>query len=288
MENEISKAQKSKDKNKYKAKGNTNNIESNNTNNNTNINGKILLIFKQQWDKIELEYNTLIKKIENISKIISSPSKEMQKEIKSLISSLITFKNNLKNIFFNLGINIGNTYNENSDYNEYNNNNNQNTINFSYDIIYNEFVNIESIIKDINIIENKNKRKKRKQIENLENKLHEYMDEIDNLDFNKMDKLYDKYNNNKNEVEKIILQNDFIEQYNYRDFEIKNEKKNNIEVNEVNEGMNINSLNTLGQDSDSMRNKKKIIDGILNMNENNKDNAIKYIQNLIKKEKNDK
>ena len=207
----------------------------------------------------------------------------MQKELKSLISSLNTFKNNLKNIFFNLGINIGNTYNENSDYNEYNNN--QNTINFSYDIIYNEFVNIESIIKDINIIENKNKRKKRKQIENLENKLHEYMDEIDNLDFNKMDKLYDNYNNNKNEVENIVLQNDFIEQYNYKEFEIKNENNNNIEVNA---GMKINSLNTLGQDSDSMRNKKKIIDGILNMNENNKDNAIKYIQNLIKKEQNDK
>ena len=280
MEHEICKAQKSKDKGRHKTKNNTNNIDSNN---NTNINGKILLIFKKQWDKIELEYNTLIKKIENYSKIISSPSKEMQKELKSLISSLNTFKNNLKNIFFNLGINIGNTYNENSDYNEYNNN--QNTINFSYDIIYNEFVNIESIIKDINIIENKNKRKKRKQIENLENKLHEYMDEIDNLDFNKMDKLYDNYNNNKNEVENIVLQNDFIEQYNYKEFEIKNENNNNIEVNA---GMNINSLNTLGQDSDSMRNKKKIIDGILNMNENNKDNAIKYIQNLIKKEKNDK
>ena len=118
------------------------------------------------------------------------------------------------------------------------------------------------------------------------------MDEIDNLDFNKIDKLYDSYNTNQNKVENIILQNDFIEQYNYKEFEIKNENKkdngNNDNDNEEENVEDIMNINTLGHDSESAnlenKNKKIIIDGILNMNEKNKDNAIKYIQNLIKNE----
>ena len=106
MNTVISKTQKIKDK-----------TTNNNTDNSQNINGKILLIFKQQWDKIEQEYDTIMKKFDKFTKLLSNP--EIQKEFKSLISSLNTFKNNFKNNFFNLGINIGNiSYNDNIENNK--------------------------------------------------------------------------------------------------------------------------------------------------------------------------
>ena len=77
---------------------------------------------------------------------------------------------------------------------------------------------LESIIKDINTIQNNNKKNKKIKIQNLENKLHQYMDEIENFDFDKIEKYYDLYNNfDKNDLEKIILKNNFIEQYNNKD-----------------------------------------------------------------------
>ena len=117
------------------------------------------------------------------------------------------------------------------------------------------------------------------------------MDELDKLDFNKMDKLYNNFNDvNKKEIENIILQNDFIEQYNYKEFDFQNEnnkEENYIDKfkgsNQINNQLNINTLN---HDSDSIKisNKNQIINGIVNMKENNKEDAIKYIQSLINKQ----
>jgi len=282
---------------KYEEKRSFKNIDKNNNksniNNNSNINGKILLLLKQNWDKIEIEYNSLMKKSEEFTKVLIDS--QIKKEYKLLISLFSNFKDNVRNVFFNVGINIGNLSSNNNNNNDNDiENNNSNIIKATYDNIYNEFLSLESIIKDINNIQINSKKKKKKQIENLENKLHEYMDEVDKLDFNKIDKLYNNFNDeNKKEIENIILQNDFIEQYNYKEFDFQNENNkldNYIDKfkssNQVNNQLNINTLN---HDSDSMKfnNKKQIINGIVNMKENNKEDAIKYIQSLINKQNTD-
>ena len=279
---------------KYEEKRSVKNIDKTNNkstvNNNIHINGKILLVLKQNWDKIEIEFNSLMKKSDEFTKILLDS--QTKKEFKLLISLFSNFKDNVRNVFFNVGINIGNLSSNNNNNNNNNvDNNNSNKIQASYDNIYNEFLSLESIIKDINNIQINSKKKKKKQIENLENKLHEYMDELDKLDFDKIDKLYNNFNDeNKKEIENIILQNDFIEQYNYKEFDFQNE--NNKEekyldkfkgLNQINNQLNINTLN---HDSDSMKisNKNQIINGIVNMKENNKEDAIKYIQSLINKQ----
>ena len=278
---------------KYEEKRSFKNIDKANNkgtvNNNININAKILLLLKQNWDKIEIEYNSLMKKSDEFTKILLDS--QIKKEYKLLISLFSNFKDNVRNVFFNVGINIGNLSFNNNDNNNNVDNNNSNIIQASYDNIYNEFLSLESIIKDINNIQINSKKKKKKQFENLENKLHEYMDELDKLDFNKMDKLYNNFNDvNKKEIENIILQNDFIEQYNYKEFDFQNEnnkEENYIDKfkgsNQINNQLNINTLN---HDSDSMKisNKNQIINGIVNMKENNKEDAIKYIQSLINKQ----
>ena len=279
---------------KYEEKRSVKNIDKTNNkstvNNNIHINGRILLVLKQNWDKIEIEFNSLMKKSDEFTKILLDS--QTKKEFKLLISLFSNFKDNVRNVFFNVGINIGNLSSNNNNNNNNNvDNNNSNKIQASYDNIYNEFLSLESIIKDINNIQINSKKKKKKQIENLENKLHEYMDELDKLDFDKIDKLYNNFNDeNKKEIENIILQNDFIEQYNYKEFDFQNE--NNKEekyldkfkgLNQINNQLNINTLN---HDSDSMKisNKNQIINGIVNMKENNKEDAIKYIQSLINKQ----
>ncbi len=278
---------------KYEEKRSFKNIDKANNkgtvNNNININAKILLLLKQNWDKIEIEYNSLMKKSDEFTKILLDS--QIKKEYKLLISLFSNFKDNVRNVFFNVGINIGNLSFNNNNNNNNVDNNNSNIIQASYDNIYNEFLSLESIIKDINNIQINSKKKKKKQFENLENKLHEYMDELDKLDFNKMDKLYNNFNDvNKKEIENIILQNDFIEQYNYKEFDFQNEnnkEENYIDKfkgsNQINNQLNINTLN---HDSDSMKisNKNQIINGIVNMKENNKEDAIKYIQSLINKQ----
>ena len=254
---------------------------------------KYQFYLKQNWDKIELEYDSLMKKSDEFNKILVDT--EVKKEYKILISLFKNFKGNVRNIFFNVGINISNLTNINNDIDK--NIDNSEKIKSSYDNIYNEFFNLESVIKEINNIQINIKKKKKKQIQNLENKLHEYMDEIDKLDFNKIDKFYNNFKNeNLNEIENIILQNNFIEHYNYKEFDFQNEnnnqQKNYLENPEINENNNnqINTkmnINTLNHDSESIysenQNKIKIINGIVNMKQNNKDEAIKYIQSLIKK-----
>ena len=255
---------------------------------NNNINAKILLLLKQNWDKIEIEYNSLMKKSEEFTKILLDS--QIKKEYKLLISLFSKFKDNVRNVFFNVGINIGNLSSSNNSKTNNIDIDNNNIIQASYDNIYNEFLSLESIIKDINNIQINSKKKNKKQIENLENKLHEYMDELDKLDFNKIDKIYNNFNDeNKKEIENMILQNDFIEQYNYKEFDFQNEN-NKVEKyidkfkgsNQINNQLNINTLN---HDSDSMKisNKNQIINGIINMKENNKEDAIKYIKSLINK-----
>jgi len=277
MEFERKKMIKNKDKNNNKIKEN-----------NSDINGKILLLLKQNWEKIELEYSLLIQNFEKFNQCLLDS--EMKKNYKSLILLLDKFKINFKKIFFNLGDDIGSLTGGVN--NNYKINNNSNILKTSYDNINNEFAKIESKIKNINNIQARKKMNRKKQLENLELKLNEYMNEFDKIDYEKIDKLYDSYNNDKNEMENIILQNDFIEKYNYKEFEYQNENKDKKEKDKDKEKdmeiiNNIMDIKTLNHDSESntikLENNKngKIINEIVNMKEKNKDNAIKYIQSLI-------
>ena len=202
--------------------------------NNSNIDTNLFSFVKQNWEKIENEYNLIIKKFEKFNEKIKE--QEIKKEYKSLISFLTDSKNNFKNIFFNISINIINISKANTE-----------KINLSYDYIYNEMENLESVIKDLNNVQNKKKLNNKMKVQNLENKLHEYMDEVENFDFDYIEKIYDVYNSfNKEEFEKNLLQNNFIEQYNNKEVDYnKNIYENNL--------LNINTLNHDSSDINNIK-----------------------------------
>ena len=200
----------------------------------SNIDSNILSILKQNWDKIESEYDSITKKFEKFEGKLKE--QEIKKDYKSLITFFSNFKNNFKNIFFNVGINMANISATNTE-----------KINLSYDNIYNEMENLETVIKDIKDVHNKNKLNKKLKIQNLENKLHEYMDEVENFDFDNLEKIYDIYNSyNKEDLEKILLKNNFTEQYNNSEFD----KNKDIY------DKNIFYINTLNHDSSDINNLK--------------------------------
>ena len=201
----------------------------------TNIDGKLLSILKQNWDKIELEYEKLMKQFEKFNEYIKEI--EIKKEYNSLLSLFSSFKHNFKNIYFNVGINMANSSNNSSE-----------KIIYSYDNIYNEMTDLELEIEELSRIQNNNRKNKKMKIQKLENQLHEFMDEAENFDFNKIEKYYDIYKlYNKNELENILLQNNFIERYNTS----KAEYRNNIIEEDL---LNINTLN---HDSDNLNNLNK-------------------------------
>ena len=201
----------------------------------TNIDGKFLSILKQSWDKIEKEYETLMKRFEKFNDYLKET--EIKKEYNSLITLLSSFKNNFKNIYFNVGINMANTSNNSSE-----------KIIYSYDNIYNEMTDLELEIEELSRIQNNNRKNKKMKIQKLENQLHEFMDEAENFDFNKIEKYYDIYKlYNKNELENILLQNNFIERYNTNKAEYRNEIIENDLLN----------INTLNHDSDNLNNLNK-------------------------------
>ena len=196
----------------------------------TNIDGKLLSILKQNWDKIELEYEKLMKQFEKFNEYIKEI--EIKKEYNSLLSLFSSFKNNFKNIYFNVGINMANSSNNSSE-----------KIIYSYDNIYNEMTDLELEIEELSRIQNNNRKNKKMKIQKLENQLHEFMDEAENFDFNKIEKYYDIYKlYNKNELENILLQNNFIERYNTNKAEYRNEIIENDLLN----------INTLNHDSDNL------------------------------------
>ena len=201
----------------------------------TNIDGKLLSILKQNWDKIELEYEKLMKQFEKFNEYIKEI--EIKKEYNSLLSLFSSFKNNFKNIYFNVGINMANSSNNSSE-----------KIIYSYDNIYNEMTDLELEIEELSRIQNNNRKNKKMKIQKLENQLHEFMDEAENFDFNKIEKYYDIYKvYSKNELENILLQNNFIERYNTN----KAEYRNDIIEDDL---LNINTLN---HDSDNLNNLNK-------------------------------
>ena len=236
--------------------------------------------------KIESEFNPIIEKYEKLNIFLKEP--QLKKEYKSLISLLNSFKDNLKQHFLDLGQKIQKILLEN--------NNNEKKNKNSEDINNEQMKNIEDELNNILNIQVTNQNKEINQIQNLEVKLHEYMNKVDELDFDKIDKLYDYYNKvGGDKIENIILKNDFIEQYNYKDLHFQkkdkdnNGKKGNEIENNEDEYQKLNIIQTLNHDSDihnfntAIKNDNSIINGIINMNEENKDNAIKYIHSLLEK-----
>ena len=205
-----------------------------------NINCQMPTILKLNWDKLESEYDSLIKQSEKYLEFFKDS--KIKYEYKSLILSFVSFKNNLKKFILNIGENLSKTP-------EFNikTNNNHKKIALPYENIYNDMTDIESLIKDIYNIQNNIKKKRNIKIQTLENTLHEYMDEIEKLDFNKIEKVYDIYNNyNKNDIEKILLKNNFIEKYNDKKYNY-----NNDNFDDNTENNNLFKINSLTNDSDN-------------------------------------
>ena len=89
----------------------------------------------------------------------------------------------------------------------------------SYDNIYNEFLELESLTK--NMIQNQTKLEKNraKQFENIEKKLQGYLEEINNFDYEKINQNYNIFDSSDeldvNEKINLILQkNCEVEKYN--------------------------------------------------------------------------
>ena len=114
-------------------------------------------------------------------------------------------------------------------------------------IIFNEMTDLDLVLNDINEIQNNNRKNKKIKIQKLENKLHEFMDEVENFDINKLEKTYDIYNSyNNNDLEKFLLQNNFIEKYNIKEADYNKEYYEN----------NLLNINTLNHDSENLDNMK--------------------------------
>ena len=133
--------------------------------------GNAFNIIKEGWDKLSLEYDSIVK---NINSFNDSLDDEHKTIFKPIIISLEKFKDDFKNVIFNISLSIGNI-NSNSP-----SNNNEININLSvkdsYDNIYNEFLDLESLTKKM--IANQNKIQKNRNIhfQNIEKKLQGYLE----------------------------------------------------------------------------------------------------------------
>ena len=273
-------------------------------------------IIKEGWDKLSLEYDTIVK---NVKSFNESLNEEHKKNFKSIISSLEKFKDDFKNVIFNISLSLGNISS-----NSHNKNINEINLNLSvkdsYDNIYNEFLELESLTKKMISNQNKIQKNRSNHFQNIEKKLQAYMEEINDFDFKKINKNLDKFNDGKNilsigqindnEKINILLQkNDIVEKYNpleYKSNESENNKNeeeiemeeyyecyNNLEKDEVMKKYN-KKLKENNEDKDnseiillSTEEKDiKLLNEIVNMNGLNRDDAVKYIKLLINKDKN--
>ena len=145
-----------------------------------------------------------------------------KKNFKPIISSLEKFKDNFKNVIFNISLNIGNTTSNSPSKNKREEDINLSVKN-SYDNIYKEFLELESLTK--NMIQNQSKLEKNrnKHFENLEKKLQGYLEEINNFDYEKINQNYNIFDSSDdidiNEKINLILQkNCEVEKYNPNEY----------------------------------------------------------------------
>ena len=291
-------------------KDNNNKKELENPPSNKNDKENTFNIIKEGWDKLSLEYNNIVT---NLNSFNDSLDEEHKKSFKIIITSLEKFKDDFKNLIFNISVSIGNISSNNP-------NKNINDINInlsvkdSYDNIYNEFLELESLTK--HMISNQNKVQKNRSIhfQNIEKKLQGFLEEINEFDFKKINKNYNKlYDNldqiNDNEKINMLLQrNNFVEKYNPSEYNLnifennKNEEEveieDEIEYDNMIEKGDLSKKNQIKKEKDNHKSNSennvflsteekevKILNEIINMDGLNQEEAVKYIQMLINNEK---
>ena len=181
----------------------------------------IFQIIKEGWDALSSEFDLIVN---NVKSFNDSLDENKKKYFKPIISSLDKFKDNFKNVIFNISLTIGNT-STNSPSKSKNDENLNLSVKNSYDNIYNEFLELESLTK--NMIQNQTKLEKNraKQFENIEKKLQGYLEEINNFDYEKINQNYNVFDSSDdldiNEKINLILQkNCEVEKYNPNEFNI--------------------------------------------------------------------
>ena len=293
-------------------KDNSNKIELENPSSKKNDKENTFNIIKEGWDKLSLEYNNIVT---NLNSFNDSLDEEHKKSFKLIITSLEKFKDDFKNLIFNISVSIGNI-SSNSPSKNINDININLSVKDSYDNIYNEFLELESLTK--HMISNQNKVQKNRNIhfQNIEKKLQGFLEEINDFDFKKLNKNYNKIygnlnqiNDNDNEKINILLQrNNFVEKYNPLDYNLNifENNKNEEEV-EVDDELDDDNMiekedlikkNQIKREKDNHKSNSennvflsteekevKILNEIINMNGLNQEEAVKYIQLLINKEK---
>jgi len=291
-------------------KDNNSNIELENLLSNKNDKGNTFNIIKEGWEKLSSEYNTIIK---NVNLFNEKLDEDHKNRFKSIITSLDKFKDDFQTLIITISLSIGNISSNNS-------NKNVNDINInlsvkdSYDNIYNEFLELESLTK--NMISNQNKVQKNRSIhfQNIEKKLQGFLEEINEFDFKKINKNYNKFYENLNQINNnekinILLQkNNFVEKYNPLDYNL-NIFENNKNEEEVEVDDELDFDNMIEKEDQIKKSKKKeendnlksnyenniflsteekevkILNEIIKMDGLNQEEAVKYIQLLINNEK---
>ena len=293
-------------------KDNSNKIELENPSSKKNDKENTFNIIKEGWDKLSLEYNNIVT---NLNSFNDSLDEEHKKSFKLIITSLEKFKDDFKNLIFNISVSIGNI-SSNSPSKNINDININLSVKDSYDNIYNEFLELESLTK--HMISNQNKVQKNRNIhfQNIEKKLQGFLEEINDFDFKKLNKNYNKIygnlnqiNDNDNEKINILLQrNNFVEKYNPLDYNLNifENNKNEEEV-EIDDELDDDNMiekedlikkNQIKREKDNHKSNSennvflsteekevKILNEIINMNGLNQEEAVKYIQLLINNEK---
>ena len=267
-------------------------------------------IIKEGWDKLSLEYNNIVT---NLNSFNESLDEEHKKSFKLIITLLEKFKDDFKNLIFNISVSIGNI-SSNSPNKNINDININLSVKDSYDNIYNEFLELESLTK--HMISNQNKVQKNRSIhfQNIEKKLQGFLEEINEFDFKKINKNYNKiYDNlsqvNENEkINMLIQKNNIVEKYNPLEYNLnifennKNEEEVEVEdeldYDNIIEKEDLTKKNQIKKEKDNHKSNSennvflsteekevKILNEIINMDGLNQEEAVKYIQLLINKEK---
>ena len=179
----------------------------------------IFQIIKEGWDVLSSEFDIIVNNVKSFNDLLDENRK---KNFKPIIASLEKFKDNFKNVIFNISLNIGNTTSNSPSKNKREEDINLSVKN-SYDNIYKEFLELESLTK--NMIQNQSKLEKNrnKHFENLEKKLQGYLEEINNFDYEKINQNYNIFDSSDdidiNEKINLILQkNCEVEKYNPNEY----------------------------------------------------------------------
>ena len=190
----------------------------------------IFHIIKDGWDVLSSEFDIIVNNAKSFNDTLDENRK---KNFKSIIASLEKFKDDFKNVIFNISLTIGNT-SSNSPSKEKNEENVNLSVKNSYDNIYNEFLAIEALTK--NMIQNQDKLEKNrnKNFENIEKKLQGYLEEINNFDYEKINENLNIFDSSDdldiNEKINLILQkNCDVEKYNPFDFNYIESGVDNLE-----------------------------------------------------------